>query len=134
MAKQKAKLNIKTKLVARSRIKLPIKSKAPILKSADLPVTQGMLTAVHKQIRASINSSEKKLEAKINQVESKVELVLSEIHRMGVLMEEQNSRNRFVLDGYDSLYRRQDRVELRLDTHVQDIENLILKHIAPKEA
>ena len=112
--------------------KQKIKSKEPILKSADLPVTQGMLTAVHKQIKASINSSEKKLESKINQVESKVELVLSEMHRMAVLMEEQNSRNRYVLDGYDSLYQRQDRVELRLDTHVQDIENLILKRKAPK--
>ena len=95
-------------------------SKIPILKTSDLPATQLMLTTLRKQIKSEINSSEKRLESKINQVESKinqveskinqvdskVELVLSEMHRMAILMEEQNSRNKFVLDGYASLYER----------------------------
>lgn len=116
-------------------------SKSPILKTSDLPATQSMLNSLHKQIKSNISSSEKKLESKINQVESKisqveskinqvdskVELVLSEMHRMAVLMEEQNTRNKFVLDGYASLYERQDRIELRFDAHEKNIENLILK-------
>ncbi len=109
-------------------------SKIPILKTGDLPATQSMLTTLRKQIKSEINSSEKRLESKINQVESKinqvdskVELVLSEIHRMAILMEEQNSRNKFVLDGYASLYERQDRLELRFDAHEKNIEDLILK-------
>ncbi len=102
-------------------------SKTPILKTGDLPATQSMLTILRKQIKSEINSSEKRLESKINQVESKIELVLSEIHRMAILMEEQNSRNKFVLDGYASLYERQDRLELRFDAHEKNIEDLILK-------
>ena len=113
-----------------------------------------MFTTLRKQIKAEINSSEKRLESKINQVESKinqveskinqveskinqvdskVELVLSEIHRMAILMEEQNSRNKFVLDGYASLYERQDRLELRFDAHEKDIEDMILKRNESKE-
>jgi urate oxidase len=110
------------------------KSKKPILKTGDLPTTQSMLTSMQKQIKSNMNSLEKRLESKINQVESKinqvdskVELVLSEIHRMAILMEEQNTRNKFVLDGYASLYERQDRLELRFDKHEKNIENLILK-------
>ena len=108
--------------------------KIPILKTGDLPATQSMLTTLRKQIKSEINSSEKRLESKINQVESKInqveskiELVLSEMHRMAILMEEQNSRNKFVLDGYASLYERQDRLELRFDAHEKNIEDLILK-------
>ena len=117
------------------------KSKKPILITGDLPATQSMLTSLQKQIKANINSSEKRLESKIshveskinqveskvNNIESKIELVLSEVHRMAVLMEEQNTRNKFVLDGYASLYERQDRLELRFDQHEKKIENLILK-------
>ena len=117
-----------------------IKSKAPILKTSDLPATQHMLTAVHKQIKASISSLEKKqdarfsqIDARFNQMDSKVDLVLSEIHRMAVLMEEQNSRNKFVLDGYDSIYQRQDRLEARFDAHEKNIEDLILKRTQTKE-
>ena len=134
--------------------KSKIISKPPIYKTGDLPVTQLMFTTLRKQIKAEINSSEKRLESKINQVESKinqveskinqveskinqvdskVELVLSEIHRMAILMEEQNSRNKFVLDGYASLYERQDRLELRFDAHEKDIEDMILKRNESKE-
>ncbi|MEK6628726.1 MAG: hypothetical protein AABY53_08870, partial [Bdellovibrionota bacterium] len=97
-------------------------------------------TAVHKQIKASISSLEKKqdarfsqIDARFNQMDSKVDLVLSEIHRMAVLMEEQNSRNKFVLDGYDSIYQRQDRLEARFDAHEKNIEDLILKRTQTKE-
>ena len=117
-----------------------IKSKKPVLKTGNLPATQAMLSTFHQKIKSDIKSTEKKLEAKINQVESKInqveskiELVLSEINRMAILMEEQNSRNKFVLDGYASLYDRQDRLETRMNSHVQDIESFILKQRAVKD-
>lgn len=113
--------------LAKKKVKAKIKSKEPILKTSDLPVSQLMLTAQSKQIKSTINSLEKKIDARFNQMDSKFELVLSEIHRMAVLMEEQNSRNKFVLDGYASLYERQERLELRFDSHEKNIENLILK-------
>ena len=121
-------------------------SKIPILKTSELPATQLMLTTLRKQIKSEINSLEKRLDSKFNQVDSqfsqvesrfnqvdsKVELVLSEIHRIAILMEEQNSRNKFVLDGYASLYERQDRIELRFDSHEKNIEDLILKRNVSK--
>ena len=98
-----------------------------------------MLTTLRKQIKSEINSLEKRLESKFNQVESKInqidsklELVLTVIHRVVILMEEQNSRNKFVLDGYASLYERQDRLELRFDAHEKNIEDLILKRNVSK--
>ncbi len=161
MAKKKT-ATLKSKIIAKT------KSKAPILKTSDLPVTQLMLTTLHKQIKSDVKSTEKHLESKINQVESKInqveskinqveskinqveskinqveskinqveskiELVLSEVHRIAVLMEEQNSRNKFVLDGYDSIYQRQDRLEARFDAHEKNIEVLILKRNEAKE-
>lgn len=118
---------------SKSKINAKTKSKLPILKTSDLPVTQLMLTAVHKQIKASISSLEKKQDARFSQMDSKFDLVLSEIHRMTVLMEEQNSRNKFVLDGYDSIYQRQDSLEARFDTHEKNIEDLILMRNEVKE-
>lgn len=45
-----------------------------------------------------------KIDKKIEKVESKIETVLAAIHQMRMLVEEQNNRNKFVLDGYANLY------------------------------
>ena len=96
--------------------------------------TKLKLNSQQKEFKSNINSFEKRLdskfsqiESKLNQVESKIELVLSEIRRMIVLIEEQNARNKFILDGYASLHERLDRLELRFDQHEKKIENFILK-------
>lgn len=148
------------KAISNKSKKTKIPSKIPILKTSELPATQLMLTTLRKQIKSEINSLEKRLDSKFNQVDSqfsqvesrfnqvdskfsqvesrfnqvdsKIELVLSEIHRIAILMEEQNSRNKFVLDGYASLYERQDRIELRFDAHEKNIEDLILKRNVSK--
>ncbi len=137
---------VQKKAIFKKSKKTKTPSKVPVLKTSDLPATQLMLTTLRKQIKSEINSLEKRLdskfnqveskislvESKINQVDSKIELVLSEIHRMTILMEEQNSRNKFVLDGYSALYERQDRLELRFDAHEKNIEDLILKRNVSK--
>lgn len=142
MAKKKT---VKKTLKKSKAIKL--KSTPPVLKTSDLPVTQLMLTTVHKQIKASINSLEKKQEARFNHVdarfnqvdarfnemESTMQTMMSEMQRIAVLMEEQNSRNKFVLDGYASLYERQDRVEARVDAFEKDFVSLVLKRNETKE-
>ena len=87
------------------------------------------------QVESRFNQVDSKIsqvESKINQVDSKIELVLAEMHRMAILVEEQNSKNNFVLDGYASLYERQDRLELRFDAHEKNIEDLILKRNVSK--
>jgi hypothetical protein len=83
-----------------------LKSKEPILRKGDVPVTRNMLFSVRDQLKEEISSLRHDLTA--------------QIHRLGVLMEEQNARNAFVLDGYASLFERQalagrDRIEKKLD-------------------
>ena len=75
-----------------------------------------MLTTLRKQIKSEINSLEKRLESKFNQIDSKLELVLTVIHRVVILMEEQNSRNACSMAMLHYM-NRQDRLELHFDAH-----------------
>jgi hypothetical protein len=61
------------------------------------------------------------MDAKFETVLAAVHHVAAEVARVGVLVEEQNSRNQIVLEGLTGLAQRQDRVELR----VTDVENLV---------
>lgn len=106
------------------------------LKDHDLPATQGLVYAVRSELKADIRALKasmnsrfdefetrfgqidarfKQIDASFGQMNSRFEEVLSEVSRVGVLVEEQNSRNRVVLDGLSGLWHRQDRVEKRVD-------------------
>ena len=52
--------------------------------------------------------------ASIADVKSGLEKVLAEVHRVGLMVEEQNARNKYVLDGYTSLSDRLDKVEKQI--------------------
>ncbi len=101
------------------------KSKKTPVRSKDIPVTQAMLYKVRNDlkhdnfsIRHEMNARFKEVDARFNQVdarfnqvdarfeklESKMEEVLSAVHRVGLLVEEQDARNKYVLDGYAQLY------------------------------
>lgn len=54
------------------------------------------------------------VDARFTQIDAKLEKVLAAIHRTNALVEEQNARNRYVLDGYTSLYDAQKALEARL--------------------
>jgi len=84
-----------------------------------------MLFLVRDELKAKIDSLEARtdsLEARIDSLEAKLESyfkkMMSEIHRIGLLVEEQNARNIIVLDGLRSLFDRQERLEAR----VRDLE------------
>lgn len=62
-----------------------------------------------------VDSRFAQVESRFEQVDSRFEQVLSEIARVGILVEEQNSRNRIVLEGLTGLFQRQDRVEAKVD-------------------
>lgn len=90
-------------------------------RTKDLPATQEMLQLVRTELKADIRMlrSEVKagfnqVDAKLNQMDSKFEQVLSEVARVGVLVEEQNSRNNIVMEGLNGLWQRQQRVESRV--------------------
>jgi hypothetical protein len=93
----------KTSLVKKAIIATKKKRLTP-RKSKDVPVTQEMLNEVRSELKHSIVSLDLKMGTQF-------EKVLAEVHRVGLLVEEQNSRNRFVLDGYASLDERMGRLE-----------------------
>jgi len=97
----------------------------PPLKSPDIPVTQAMLVKVRDELKSDISSVrsevkalEQKMDARFSRVDSrfsqmdaKFDKVISEVHRIGLLVEEQNARNKYVLDGYGLLNDRIDKNE-----------------------
>ncbi len=84
-------------------------------RAADVPVNQEMLFIVRDQLSSQI----KQLSSQIKVVEhgfgQDFHELKSEMHRVALLVEEQNARNRIVLDGLTSLFERQDRVEAKVD-------------------
>ena len=56
--------------------------------------------------------------SEVGGIHSKLSALQADFHRVGVLVEEQNARNAIVLDGYASLFERQERVEKKLDGEI----------------
>ena len=67
------------------------------------------------------------VDARLSQVESGIQLVLSEVHRVALMMEEQNKRNIFVLEGYDQLYKRMDRLESNVEDRMTSMESVVFR-------
>ena len=94
-----------------------------------MPVTQRMLYDVRDQLvtqmKAMVHGSKKEfhgfksdihgLKSEFQGLKSDMHGLKSEMHRVALLVEEQNARNRIVLDGLASLFERQDRVEAKVD-------------------
>ena len=78
----------------------------PSARTEDQPATRRMLSLVRDELKSDIRSLERKMDSKFEKIESR----LSE---MALLMEEQNSNNRIVLEGLQALWQRQDRIEER---------------------
>lgn len=102
-------------------------------KSSDLYVTQEQFKEGIAELKSSIVSVDHKvdslesrmdsLDSRMDSLESKFdskfEKVFEHLHGIKLLVEEQNARNKFVLDGYTSLYARQD----KLEAEVKGIKN-----------
>lgn len=112
----------KSKKVIKKSVK---KSENKPVRSKDIPATQGMLYRVRDELkhetvslRHDMNSGFKhidarfervearfeKIDAQFERVEAKLETVISSVHRVGLIVEEQNARNKYVLDGYAQLW------------------------------
>jgi chromosome segregation ATPase len=125
----------------------PLKAKSSALVADEVPVTRGMLSGVRSELlqridqgREEARADSRKLDAKIDGVRAEVHDLRAEVHemraevhgvkaeihevkagmaRIEVLVEEQNARNRIVLDGITALLSRQNQVEERV-TQVED--------------
>ena len=62
-----------------------------------------------------IDARFEQVEASILSLKSEVAKVLAAVHRVGLLVEEQNARNKYALDGYASLSERMDEWEKKSD-------------------
>jgi chromosome segregation ATPase len=117
---------------------------APPHKADDVPVTRAMLGSVRAEVleridraREEAKADARRLDGKIDDVKAEVQQVRTElkaeIHevkagmhaiqgqmaRIEFLVEEQNARNKVVLDGITALFSRQDQVEQRV-SEVED--------------
>lgn len=58
-----------------------------------------------------MSSEFRKVDSKFANIDAKLDKMQAEFHRLAILMEEQNSRNKFVLDGYALLHDKIERLE-----------------------
>jgi chromosome segregation ATPase len=72
----------------------------------------------------AIDAKFSRVDARFNHMDSKFEQVLSEVSRIGLLVEEQNSKNQIVLEGLTSLWQRQERIENRTDAVEKFVRSL----------
>lgn len=105
-------------------------------RASELLVNQRMLYGVRDELKAHLRSHDRRfdaMDARFDSMDARFvsmdakfdsfrEKITSDIRYMVTLVEEQNNRNDAVLDGYQSLYDRQDRVEKRVD----ELHDLIL--------
>jgi hypothetical protein len=63
---------------------------------------------------STLDSKYSTLDSKISTLDSKIEKTIGNTHRIQVLMEEQRSENRIVLDGLKNMMERQDRLEAEI--------------------
>ncbi len=76
------------------------------------------IDARFNQVDARFNQ----VDAQLHSLKSELKAMNSSIHRSLVLLEEQEARNKYVLDGYQSLHDRQDHFEQRIEKKIKQIE------------
>jgi hypothetical protein len=74
------------------------------VKASLVPVTVEMLNEMEDRLSLKIDAGLHRVHSEISGVKSELSGVKSEMHRIALLVEEQNARNKFVLDGYAQLY------------------------------
>src|SRR5262245_61655103 len=81
----------------------------------DVPASRGMLAGVRDELIERIAAAEKRFEARFNGLEARINGLEAQIHelradvaRVGVLVEEQNTRNAIVLEAIRAMIDRQD--------------------------
>ena len=109
------------------------KFKIPSARSEDQPASRKLVYLVRDELKADIRRVETRLETKMDAGFSEVKTEMSQLRsemtqmqadlkaelkadlfRMQILLEEQHSNNRIVLEGLQALWQRQDRIEQRI--------------------
>jgi len=72
-------------------------------------------------LRTEMYEMKAELKADIHEIKSEIHGLKADVHKLCVLIEEQNARNIVVLDGLNGLFIRQERVEKRVDDFSRDL-------------
>lgn len=86
------------------QMKRKVKSAPKPVRSSDAPATTAMLYEMEERLNHQMASG-------FSSMKSEFHNLRAEVHRVALLVEEQNARNRFVMDGYAQLY---DLIDKRL--------------------
>ncbi len=90
-------------------------------KSDDVPATKLQLELVRQEIKSDITSLSLRFNSKFANMDSKFEKMTSVLYEMKALLEEQNSRNRIVLDGYAHLFDK----SVTSDSRIENLEKKV---------
>ncbi len=82
---------------------------------AELPVTRAMLMGVRDELRARLDHNNARLDETNARIDALRAEVLAEVHRLGTLVEEQEVRNRVVLEVVQGHNDRFERIEGSID-------------------
>ena len=90
-------------------------------RTKDVPANLGTLYIVRDELKSDVSSLQYQMNARFSEVDSRLSEMLAKMHQMHLLAEEQNSRNKIVLDGLTSLFSRQERIEKKLGNFKWDL-------------
>lgn len=76
------------------------------------------------------DSMDKRFDSIEMKIDSFIEEMRADRHQMKVLMETQESRNKIVLEGYEQIYFRQDRLEVKTEERLKNIETVVFNKIS----
>ena len=79
--------------------------------AADVPVSRAMLHGVRDELRARIDGTNARIDETNARISGMRSEVLAEVHRLGTLIEEQEVRNRVVIEVVQGHNARFDRLE-----------------------
>lgn len=81
------------------------------IKSSQTPATAQMLDHMEERLCHRMDAGFNRLRSEIHEVKSEIHEMKSEmhgmkseLHRVALLVEEQNARNKYVMDGYAQIY------------------------------
>jgi hypothetical protein len=116
------------------------------LKNKDLPVSQGQFQehrnemssrftsmelefkVVRKEVDARFNQVDARfnqVDARFNKIEAQMSSLLAAIHQVRMVVEEQNNRNKFVLDGFANLLASQEAYRNETNEKFKQLESLL---------
>lgn len=105
-------------------------------KFSEMDARFSKIDARFNQMDAKFNQMDARfsqMDARFSQMDAKFDLMMAEIHRIGISVDEQNHRNKIVLDGYELLYNKINKFEAETNERFKSLEEVQNKILSQKE-